>query len=144
MENKSITQIIEEVKEEVWDKYCKYPVITEDENIIETVCPDCPLNKLWGVKMAIKYDEYGLSEARHKKALKAEAGHKPKFHKGRCGKKYDYYTCGQCGAGIEIIDDYCYKCGYRVLWDNLRCLTGSKAEEEEWQTKNVLIIYVAD
>lgn len=76
------------------------------------------------------YDEHGLSEAQHDKALRAMAGRKPKFHPGHYGKKFDYHTCGQCGATISVIYDYCYRCGYRILWENPRCLTSALMMEE--------------
>lgn len=53
---------------------------------------------------------------------------KPKFHKGQYGKKYDSYTCGNCGHTVEVINNYCSNCGYGVKWDNPRCLTGVKNE----------------
>ena len=71
-----------------------------------------------------------LSEPQKAHALRAMQGAKPKFHKGKYGKQYDSHTCGNCGAGLEVIADYCYKCGYRVLWDNPRCLTGYKEGNE--------------
>lgn len=49
-------------------------------------------------------------------------GVKPKYHKGISIK--NYYTCGNCGRTVDIIDDFCGKCGYRILWDSIRCLTG--------------------
>ena len=49
-------------------------------------------------------------------------GVKPKYHKGDCIK--DWYTCGNCGRTVEINFDYCPKCGYQILWDSTRCLTG--------------------
>ena len=49
---------------------------------------------------------------------------KPKFHKGHCGKKYDSYTCGHCGHGITVINNYCPNCGFVIGWDSTRCLTG--------------------
>lgn len=49
-------------------------------------------------------------------------GVKPKYHPGMTLK--DYYTCGNCGRKVEIIDDFCGKCGFAILWDNIRCLTG--------------------
>lgn len=55
--------------------------------------------------------------------VNAWEGAKPKFHKGLYGTKYDSYTCGNCGSGIDVIYDYCPKCGYKLLWDNPRCLT---------------------
>lgn len=55
-----------------------------------------------------------------------DEGVKPKFHKGIYGRKYDSWTCGNCGAGIRgsVGDNYCQNCGYRILWDSTRCLTG--------------------
>ena len=41
---------------------------------------------------------------------------KPKFHKGQYGKKYDSYTCGNCGTTLNIIHKWCYNCGYKVDW----------------------------
>ena len=48
---------------------------------------------------------------------------KPKFHKGQYGKKYDYYTCANCGAGVRITYNYCPNCGREIGWDSCRCLT---------------------
>lgn len=40
---------------------------------------------------------------------------KPKFHKGVYGKKYDSYTCGNCGAGLlEAHWKYCPNCGFAI------------------------------
>ena len=39
---------------------------------------------------------------------------KPKFHKGRYGRKYDYYTCGNCGFGTSKSEKYCRNCGFRI------------------------------
>ena len=66
-----------------------------------------------------------LSEERKTKALKAEEGARPKYHKGQAGKKYDYYTCGNCGAQLvyAVVENYCHNCGYRQNWDSTRCLT---------------------
>lgn len=49
-------------------------------------------------------------------------GIRPKYHKGMYMK--DYYTCGNCGKRVEIIQDFCCGCGYRIKWDSIRCLTG--------------------
>lgn len=67
-----------------------------------------------------------LSEPQKDHALKMMAGAKPRFRKGHFGKKYDRHTCGNCGAGLDVYMDYCYKCGFRILWDNPRCLTDYK------------------
>lgn len=58
-------------------------------------------------------------------------GVKPKFHKGQYGKKYDHYTCGNCASVIQITDNYCWNCGYAVLWDSCRCLTGKDEDDAE-------------
>lgn len=52
-----------------------------------------------------------------------EAGKKPKLNKGKyCA---DWYTCGNCGGRtVQIHDNYCPNCGYRIRWDSTRCLTG--------------------
>ena len=39
---------------------------------------------------------------------------KPRFRKGIYGKKYDRYTCGHCGYGLEAGWDYCPNCGYAI------------------------------
>ena len=49
---KSITQQIEEVKEEMCDKFCRYPLMPtpagKDEGWLldDSPCNDCPLNRL--------------------------------------------------------------------------------------------------
>lgn len=68
---------------------------------------------------------------------------KPKYHKGRQGRTFDYYTCGHCGNTIrEIGDNYCSGCGFRIGWDSTRCLTGfDEAEEEKLNQKNLRRIF---
>ena len=71
-----------------------------------------------------------LSEQQKDYAIRAMTGKKPKFHKGHYGKRYDYYTCGNCGAITkDIIDNYCWDCGFRILWDNPRCLTDKEERD---------------
>ena len=49
---------------------------------------------------------------------------KPKFSKGKYGKQYDSWICGNCGTwGLQVSWDFCPNCGYRIGWDNPRCLT---------------------
>lgn len=67
----------------------------------------------------------GLSEKQQELALRQMEGFKPKYVAGKYGKKFSYHKCGNCGVTIEVIADYCFKCGYRILWENPRCLTGS-------------------
>lgn len=47
-EEKTVTQIFEEVKSEICDKYCKYPESTgmDQDEIIEKLCANCPLGRL--------------------------------------------------------------------------------------------------
>ena len=46
---------------------------------------------------------------------------KPKFHKGKYGKRYDTYTCGHCGFGIDVITStYCNNCGFAIDKTDLR------------------------
>lgn len=61
-----------------------------------------------------------------------DEGIKPKYHKGLYGNKYDHWTCGNCGAETRdgVGDTYCRNCGYRILWDSCRCLTGRGEEDE--------------
>ena len=47
--NKSVTRIIEEVCEKIYNNYCKYPEkYTRDEwdEVFDSICYDCPLNRL--------------------------------------------------------------------------------------------------
>lgn len=39
---------------------------------------------------------------------------KPKRHKGI--HILDYYTCGNCGAGIQVQNKYCPNCGFTIDW----------------------------
>lgn len=48
---------------------------------------------------------------------------KPTLHKGIYGHKYDTYSCGNCGAGInEAFYQYCPNCGFAIA-------------KEKWQEK---------
>lgn len=40
------------------------------------------------------------------------------YHKGIYGKKYDSWTCGNCGCGINygVIQNYCWNCGHAIKW----------------------------
>ena len=39
-------QRLEEITGEFCDRYCKFQYICKDEEQLETVCEDCPMNKL--------------------------------------------------------------------------------------------------
>lgn len=48
-ETKTVTDILEEVKQEMCDGYCKYPTIVSDREDLfakDGPCMECPLNKL--------------------------------------------------------------------------------------------------
>lgn len=45
----TVTDIFEQIKEEICDEYCKYPGIVEDQEDLlkkDGPCSKCPLNKL--------------------------------------------------------------------------------------------------
>jgi hypothetical protein len=81
------------------------------DEAIRHIREDC--NQFLWAEMVIDRLEYHRAQA---------VGVKPKYHKGQYMK--DYYTCANCGRRIEIIDNFCAGCGFRALWDNIRCLTG--------------------
>lgn len=75
-----------------------------------------------------------VSDPQKEHAINAYTGARPKFHKGKYGKQYDSYTCGHCGHQVkDINDNYCWNCGYRILWDSIRCLTDKTPETESEQ-----------
>ena len=45
--DKTISEMFEEIKEEMCDKYCKY-IDQLGEEEIDELCSDCPLNRLRG------------------------------------------------------------------------------------------------
>ena len=49
-------------------------------------------------------------------------GVKPKLN--RMQGISDYYSCRNCGRPVKIADNFCPGCGFRILWDSVRCLTG--------------------
>ena len=62
---------------------------------------------------------------------KMNIGYKPKFHKGKSVK--DWWTCGQCGTTVfdGVTSNFCMNCGYRIRWNNPRCLTGTEEDDRE-------------
>lgn len=72
-----------------------------------------------------------MTEAQIEAAMRHMEGIKPKYHKGVYGHKFDHHTCGACGFGVNVVYEYCPKCGTRILWDSCKCLTGM---DEEAQT----------
>jgi len=55
---------------------------------------------------------------------------KPKFNPGIYGHKYDSWSCGNCGHGMDVNCNYCPNCGFAVGWDWPRCMTDYKREED--------------
>ena len=55
----------------------------------------------------------------------------PKFDKGKNGKKYDRYSCGNCGYGVsEAGYKYCPSCGQKIT-DAYLGRRKTQAEQEE-------------
>lgn len=73
-----------------------------------------------------KTDTFQRIANRLRYVMAKDVGVKPKFHKGHYGHKFDHWTCGNCGATTKdgVGDTFCRNCGYRILWDSTRCLTG--------------------
>lgn len=38
-------------------------------------------------------------------------------------KRFDCHSCGKCGRGLDVNDNYCPACGTKIKWDPIRCLT---------------------
>lgn len=69
-----------------------------------------------------------LSEAQKELAIRQMEGCRPRFRKGVYGKQYDSHTCSHCGAVVAVHYNYCENCGFRLLWDNPRCLSGKEGD----------------
>ena len=48
-------------------------------------------------------------------------GVKPRYNRGKHIKSW--YTCRNCGSTVMIHHNFCPNCGYKLLWDGIRCLT---------------------
>ena len=53
-------------------------------------------------------------------------GEKPRYNRGKHIKSW--YTCRHCGCTVNIEHNYCPNCGYKLLWDGIRCLTDTKED----------------
>ena len=89
--------------------------------ITDNYCPDCGYRILWNSCRCLTKEDnskqnHQLSKAQKELALKQMEGVEAKFHKGRCGKKYDYHTCGNCGHGISKGYKHCVNCGFKLIW----------------------------
>ena len=47
-QEKTVTDIFEDIKTEMCDKFCRYPYMewSDDEEMMRTVCEECPLMRL--------------------------------------------------------------------------------------------------
>lgn len=45
-DKQTISEIVEEVKTEICDNYCKYPDVLDDEEVLYGMCEQCPLGRL--------------------------------------------------------------------------------------------------
>lgn len=70
----------------------------------------------------IDITESQIQNIKENHLLDRENGAKPKFNKGKhCN---DWYNCGNCRCELHgVIDNWCWNCGYKILWANTRCLT---------------------
>ncbi|MCR5720025.1 MAG: hypothetical protein K6F84_05620 [Lachnospiraceae bacterium] len=111
-----------EIKTPISDKQHKkkspaYKPTTEHKKRLESISP------MVGCNTAITWVENlkNVDDAIRNRVLKRmiyefskDIPVKPKFHKGKYGHKYDHYTCGNCGHGINIYDKFCPNCGFRI------------------------------
>lgn len=67
----------------------------------------------------------------------------PKFHAGKYGHKYDNYTCGRCGFGIDpVIAQYCQNCGQKIA--RYKALGNDRANNHEKKNREVYEQMVLD
>lgn len=71
-----------------------------------------------------KWEDYERSVNRVLYEFDKLDGKKPKLNKGR--HIADWYTCGNCGCKINLGNNFCQNCGYKVIWDEIRCMTDRK------------------
>jgi len=58
-------------------------------------------------------------------------GVKPRYYKASRAI-YSYWVCSNCGRShLDVGDNFCPNCGYRIKWDSPRCLTGYDDPEGE-------------
>lgn len=107
------------------------PMVSEDEamGLLNQICGEIDIHK--------KENGFGEKLGRMKNLFAYLADQaKPvslKYHKGKYGRKYDYWTCRNCGCEIThgVVQNFCWNCGHRLAWDSPRCLTGEVEEEEK-------------
>lgn len=71
-----------------------------------------------------------LTQEQEEYAFKKQEGIKPVIREPAAWRSY--YECGNCGEKIEDINyNYCTLCGYKILWNVPRCLTGYPGIDEK-------------
>ena len=73
-----------------------------------------------------KWEDYERSVNRVLYEFDKLDGAKPRYNRGKHIK--DWYTCRNCGSEVMINHNFCPNCGYRLLWDGIRCLTDKGAD----------------
>lgn len=71
-----------------------------------------------------KWEDYERAVNRVLYEFGKHDGAKPRYHKGQHIK--DWYTCRNCGSGIDVGHNFCPNCGYTLLWDSIKCLTDTE------------------
>ena len=73
-----------------------------------------------------KWDDYERAVNRVRYEFSKLDGAKPRYNRGKYVK--NWYTCRNCGCIVKIEHNYCPNCGYKLLWDEIRCLTDMKED----------------
>lgn len=87
------------------------------EILTEEVQDHLPKEKWEGYERAVNRVRYEFSKL---------DGEKPRYNRGKHIKSW--YTCRHCGSTVNIEHNYCPNCGYKLLWDGIRCLTDTKED----------------
>ena len=73
-----------------------------------------------------KWEDYERAVNRVRYEFSKLDGEKPRYNRGKHIKSW--YTCRNCGCIVKIEHNYCPNCGYKLLWDEIRCLTETKED----------------
>lgn len=87
--------------------------------------------------------EEEILKIRTEAALDRDQGAEPKPAPRKIYKSG--FICGNCGCGLhDIVDQWCWNCGYRLLWGSPACLTGTESEKREGMNSDKCPYYVTD
>lgn len=50
----------------------------------------------------------------------------PKVTKARSRGYMDFYSCGQCGADVDIHNEFCCRCGRAIQWNREKWKGGNR------------------